>query len=181
MADSNMFDEQWPGDGFGKSRPRLEIPLSQTEVFLDLISAAVAVCFSLYLAAVWKTIPAMIPAHFNFAGRVDRWDSKNTLLLLHGITVALYVGLSVLQRFPNVCNYPFKLTPGNIRQQYRIARQLIIALKAIVVCQLAFIEWQSIQIAQGNAVGMYPWSMPFFMILIFGTIVVYFVLALKAR
>ena len=76
-------------------RPRLNIPRAQPEVFCDLIAAAVVIGITVYLIAIWTSLPAIIPVHFNFAGQVDRWGSRNVLFSTSAVMLAMYLGLSI--------------------------------------------------------------------------------------
>ena len=162
-------------------RPRLNIPRTQLEVFCDLIAAAVVIGITVYLIATWASLPAKIPVHFNFAGQVDRWGSRNVLFSIFAVMLAMYIGLSVLQRFPHIYNYPFGLTPKNVHRQYQVARQLLTLIKTEVVCLFAFIQWQTASVARGRGETLGVWFLPVMMLVLFGTIAYYFVQAFKAK
>jgi len=53
-----------------------------------------------YLAAIWNQLPAQVPTHFDFAGNVDTWSGKNTLLFLPGaLGIAIYLVLLLIPVF----------------------------------------------------------------------------------
>jgi len=162
-------------------RPRLNIPRAQLEVFCDLIAAAVVIGITVYLIAIWASLSATIPIHFNFAGQVDRWGSRNALFSTSAVMLAMYIGLSILQRFPHIYNYPFGLTPENVRRQYQVARQLLTFIKTEVVCLFAFIQWQTVSVARGRGETLGIWFLPVMMLVLFGTIACYLVQAFRAR
>jgi uncharacterized membrane protein len=162
-------------------RPRLDIPRAQLEVFCDLIAAVVVIGTMVYLIAIWASLPATVPVHFNFAGQVDRWGGRNVLFSTSAVMLALYIGLSILQRFPHIYNYPFGLTPENVHRQYQVARQLLIFIKTEVVCVFAFIQWQTVSVARGRGETLGVWFLPVMMFVLFGTIAYYFVQASKAK
>jgi uncharacterized membrane protein len=162
-------------------RPRLNIPRTQLEVFCDLIAAAVVIGIAAYLIATWASLPAKIPVHFNFAGQVDRWGSRNTLFSIFAVMLAMFIGLSILQRFPHIYNYPFGLTPENVHRQYQVARQLLTLIKTEVVCLFAFIQWQTVLVARGREETLGIWFLPFMLLVLSGTTAFYFVQASKAK
>jgi hypothetical protein len=162
-------------------RPRLSIPRTQAEVFCDLIAAAVVIGITVYLIAIWASLPASIPVHFNFSGQVDRWGNRNVLFLTSAVMLAMYTGLTILQRFPHIYNYPFGLTPENVHRQYQVARQLLTLIKTEVVCLFAFIQWQTVSVARGRGETLGIWFLPFMLFVLFGTFAYYFVQASKAK
>ncbi len=160
---------------------KLEIPRTRLEIYCEVVAAATVAFVIIYLSATWTTLPDKVPTHFNFAGTPDQWGSKYSLLLLLGVTFGLYLGLSILSRFPHIYNYPFAITDENRQRQYLLARQMMTALKAEQVCLFVFITWQTISIARGNAGDLTGWFLPVFLVVVFGTIIIYFIKAYRSR
>jgi hypothetical protein len=167
--------------GLKGQRPRLQIPRTQLEIYCEIIAAVILISLTAYLVMNWSLLPSKIPVHFNFAGQTDRWGSRIGLLPLYGMTVALYAGFNMLQRFPHIYNYPFGLTNQNIHRQYQLARQLLTLIKTEIVCFLAFIEWGIMQVAKERSPALGIWLTPVMLLAILGAIVYYFVQASKAR
>ena len=177
-----MIDKSSAGKAMAKPmQTKLEIPRSRLEIYFEVV-AAVAVAFVfIYLSATWTGLPDKVPTHFNFAGTPDHWGSKYSLLLLLGVTFVLYVGLSILSRFPHIYNYAFAITDENRQRQYLLARQLVTALKAELVCVFIFMTWQTIGVARGNAGDLTVWFTPVFLVIVFGTIATYLFRAYRSR
>jgi uncharacterized membrane protein len=179
MSVPNKDWVELPG-GHKSVRPRLQIERTKIENICEAIAAVMVVSLILHLTLNWSSLPARIPIHFNHSGQADGWGDKRTFLIIWGITVVMYVGLSILQCFPHIYNYPFNLNARNVHRQYLLARQLLTIVKFLVVGSFSFISWQTIQVAKGNAEGIQSW---FFLILIpaiLGVIVVYFIKAKRA-
>jgi uncharacterized membrane protein len=162
-------------------RVKLEMPRTRMEIYCEVVAAAAVAFLFIYLSATWATLPDKIPTHFDFAGTPDHWGSKYSLLLLVGVTIVLYVGLSILTRFPHIYNYPFAITDENRRQQYSLARNMVTALKAELVCVFVFMTWQTVNVACGRAGDLTGWFMPAFLLIVFGTVIIYFVKAYRSR
>jgi uncharacterized membrane protein len=162
-------------------QPKLEIPRTRLEIYCEVVAAATVAFVFIYLSATWTTLPDKVPTHFNFAGTPDHWGSKYSLLLLVGVTFVLYLGLSILSRFPHIYNYPFAITEENRQRQYLLARQMVTTLKAELVCVFVFVTWQTISVARGRARDLTGWSMPVFLVVIFGTVIVYLIKAYRSR
>jgi uncharacterized membrane protein len=170
------------GIGTGKGpRPKLKIPYTQFESYCEIVAAAVLISMVVYIAAIWTKLPAQVPVHFNIMGQPDRWDSRNGIFLILGIVFALCAGISVLQRFPHVYNYPFGLTPQNVRRQYQLARELLVVIKTVIVCSFAFIQWGIVSVARGRSQTLGLWCVPAMIVAILITIFQYGVRASEAR
>ncbi|HSF88019.1 MAG TPA: DUF1648 domain-containing protein [Saprospiraceae bacterium] len=110
-------------------RPRLQIPLTAPD---RIIEAAGWVC----LAALWAmtlyaygNLPETIPTHFGVGGEVDDYGSKMTLFFLPVIGTILFIGLTVLNNYPHIFNYPADITPENALSQYTNATRMIRMIK----------------------------------------------------
>jgi uncharacterized membrane protein len=53
-----------------------------------------------YLATVWKTLPAQVPSHFDFEGNVNGWTNKPDLIwLILGLGLGTYILMLFIPRF----------------------------------------------------------------------------------
>lgn len=162
-------------------QPKLDIARTQTETVLEFLSGGILLFLFFLLFQNWTEIPELIPTHFGVSGKVDTWGSKYTILLIPSVTLLIYVGLTILCRFPHVYNYPWRITDENATRQYMLARTFLCWLKFELVVLFTCIEWTIIQVAFGKSSGLGIGFLPFFMIIVFGTIGIYFWLAYKAR
>jgi uncharacterized membrane protein len=172
-----------PKTTFAKPSPRpvLQLPKSTLEIGLET-AAALGMMTMLYVTITsWPRLPETIPHHFGASGKPDAWGGKWTLWLLPGISLVLYVGLNILSRFPHVYNYPWPITEKNAAAQYHLARTMLAALKAEIVLIFAYLQQQTIQVALGKAEGLGIAFLPIFLVIVFGTIGIYFVKAYQAR
>jgi len=134
-----------------------------------------------FIAWYWSSLPEEIPTHFSISGAPDGWGGKSTLLVLPAIGLVIYIGLTILSRYPHVYNYLWHITPQNAKMQYENSRQMIILLKTEIVWLFAYIVWQTIQTALGKAKGLGAEFLPIFLILIFGTVGFHLFKAYQAR
>ena len=162
-------------------QPKLEIPRSQTENILEFVSGGVLLFLIIFLFQNWERIPDSIPTHFGASGKPNDWGSKYTLLLLPSILIIIYSGFTILSHYPHIYNYPFRITEENAARQYLLARTFICSLKLEIILLFTFIEWKTIQVALGYSEGLGLTFLPISLIVIFGTIGIYFWLAYKAR
>lgn len=163
------------------NRPKLDIHRSTLENTLGLLSI-VGVILSVYLPwRYWGVLPDRIPTHFDYAGKPNGWGSKGALLILPIIEFVLFTVLSIVQRFPQVYNYPVKITEANARRQYTLARSLLAWLSFEMVWLFGYIEWKSIQTALGQTQGLGLVAIMAFMAATVGTTVYYIRLSHKAK
>jgi uncharacterized membrane protein len=181
MSEPILNEGMWTGAGRKGPRPKLTIPYARLEFYCEIVAAVALISLAVYLFSIWTKLPAQIPVHFNIMGQPDRWGSRNSFFPLFGIMVALYAGLSILQRFPHIYNYPFGLTPQNVHRQYQLARQLLTLIKTEIVCCFVFIHWGITHVARGRSQILGFWFAPIMVFAILITIVHYYIRASKAR
>jgi len=146
------------------------------------IASIVGVLSLFFLTVVyWSQLPDSIPSHYNAAGEPDSWSGKGSLLILPIVGLVIYIGLSILTRFPHLYNFPWKITEENKERQFHLAQMLVLSLKTEIIWLFGYIQWQTIQKALGKVDGLGTSFSFIFLGVIFGTIGIYFMKAFKAR
>lgn len=163
------------------TQPILRLPLSPTLVALEIAAAVGILAIALFLFQSWASLPPTIPVHFGLTGKPDAWGSKQILWILLALVVVLYLGLTVVNRFPHTFNYPYPITEQNALRQYQLALGLMGWMKADLIWLFAFIEWQMLQVGLGASQGLGVAFLPVIMLVIFGTVGFYFRQAYLAR
>ncbi len=151
--------------------PNNNPPRSGLEKSLEIAAIFFFAAGILYLALNWGTIPDRVPGHFNFAGEVDRWDGKSALFILPGAALFLYVLLSLITLIPHRPKKDGKISPEKALATWKNSRLLLTALKAEIIAIFMYLEWQTIQVARGNATGLGEGFLPVYLIIIFGTLI----------
>lgn len=127
----------------------------------------------LQVAIFYPKLPDIIPIHFNGAGIPDGFGAKGNILTLPTVATIIFVGMTVLNRFPHIFNYPTNITEENALRQYTLATRLIRHLKFMIVCIFLLISFKTIQVAHGNADGLGNWLLPLIMGLNFIPLIYY--------
>ncbi|NOU92669.1 DUF1648 domain-containing protein [Paenibacillus sp. LMG 31456] len=130
------------------SRPILSIPKTNIEVLHEVISIAVILTSIIYLCLEWSKLPAQVPIHFNVSGEVNGWGGKGTLFLLPILSIVVYIGLTILSRYPHSFNYLSEITEENAQRQYTNARLLVSWLKVEIISLFGFLSWKLTDIAE---------------------------------
>ena len=85
-----------------------------------------------YIATQMPNLPDIIPTHFNGAGEIDGWGSKNTIIIPLIIQLVMTLLLSYVALHPEKHNYPFAITEENRAYQYEQSAGLIRKLNLII-------------------------------------------------
>lgn len=151
-----------------QSRPKLSIPKTAIEKVFDLSSLLLIIGNVIYLLTQWNSLPGKIPIHFNLMGEVDGWSSRGMIWFLPVMGLVLWLGLTILEKFPHAYNY-MHLTEVNIEKQYKNARIMLNVLKIEIICFFVYFSWESVQAAHGLNEGIGVYALPALLIVIFGT------------
>lgn len=141
-------------------RPRLTLPRTGIETIYEVAAALGLVLIVVALATTWSQLPDSVPYHFNAAGEPDAWGPRAWVFAPPGVALALYLLLGVVSRFPRSFNYIWAITEENAGRQYLLARQMLGALKAIMVGTFAVGFWIQLRTAMGEADGLGPAYLP---------------------
>lgn len=170
--------------GLGKKnnkRPVLKLPFTGWENGLEVLSVMGVLFTFILVYQSWGILPDRIPTHFGFTGQPDAWGNKGNLFFLPIGTVAMYLFLTIVSRFPHTFNYPVKITEENAITQYLLARYLTALLKVETIWLFAYIQWVTIEVALGKATGLSNLFLPIVMVVMVGTIIVYVYKAREKR
>jgi hypothetical protein len=158
-----------------EERPQQALPPTASERVAEIASGLLLGVFVAFAAVTVPRLSEKVPIHRGADGSPDAWGSPSTLLLLPALAVVLYVGLSVLQRFPHFYNYPTSVTRENAAALYRKGRQFVLGAKLFVVALFAFIFYGSVSPALDGGEAMGPWFLPVVLVALFALLGVFIV------
>lgn len=165
-----------------RSRPVLHLQRTPLEALLEALIAFGII--TVIAMTVWGflTLPAIIPTHFSLSGTPNAYGGKGSLLILPILSSCLAVLLTLMSRFPHLCNYPWLITTENAPGQYALARRLLLWITLEIVWMLCALQGVIIQAAQsqvgGDAILLVPLVMVVALIV---TIILYLRAAARAR
>ena len=148
----------------------MKLKTSWYDIFVEIMCLALLFGILLYLLINWSSIPDKIPGHYNAMGEIDRMGSKGELFVLPIISWLMYLGLTIVEKFPQVWNTGVKVTEENRERVYRVLKDMLGTMKLITV---AIFVYLTINTAQ--AVSLSVWFLPVFLIIIFGSIIFYII------
>ncbi|MDZ7317241.1 MAG: DUF1648 domain-containing protein [candidate division KSB1 bacterium] len=97
----------------------------------------------------YPRLPSRIPTHFDNRGQINGWGSKESVWLLPATAFVLFVLLSFAHRFPNLMNFPVRVTPENAQRQYDLARTFLRVIKASMLFLFLLLQWMTLSAALG--------------------------------
>jgi uncharacterized membrane protein len=164
-----------------KERPRLNLELTQADKSVEIIGW-------LLIFAIWgltilnyQNLPDTIPIHYNVAGVADGFGDKWMIFTLPIVATVLFVGLTILNKFPHILNYPTEITADNALRQYTNVTRLIRYLKVIIVVIFGLITFLTIRHANGQTDGLGIWFLPLTMGLIFMPLIYFSIKSIKTK
>lgn len=124
------------------SHPKVPFSINQWVYILNGISIICLISSIIYVFLCYQNLPETIPTHFNAQGDADNWGSKNTVFIMPGIAIILFIGLYFLSKFPHFYNYTVEVTEENGPRIYREANlfMTIINLEIVFIFTLASID-----------------------------------------
>ena len=150
-----------------KERPIVKIELTLWDKSVEILGWFVLIIFWIITVLNYSNIPVTIPTHFDFAGKPDGFGDKSSIFILPVMSSVLYIGMTILNRFPHIFNYPTKITNQNAERQYTNATKLIRYLKMIVVLAFSIIGLMTSLTANNILSGLGIWFLPLFMGIVF--------------
>ena len=119
-------------------------------LLLQVLGLLLLIAATVFVLLHWRTLPDMIPTHFDAAGVPDAYGGKSSLLSLLVVGWVAYLLFTVLSYFPQTWNLPSK-TP----RAYRIAGLMMPILGLV----LAFVfSWILVCTVLGRGLG--AWFLP---------------------
>jgi uncharacterized membrane protein len=129
----------------------------------------------------FNDLPATIPIHFNGSGIADSYGPRASIFGLPVIGTLLYIGLTVLQKYPQHFNFSVPITTENALYQYTNAVKMIRVLKIIILVLFFAIDYLTMLTAVGKGDGLGKWFLPFTFGVLFIPIIYFFIQSTKSK
>jgi len=162
-------------------RPKINLIPSSTDKIVEVLGWIILLVLWGYNISHYSSLPDTIPTHFNATGEADGFGSKVSIIGLPVIATLLFIGLTVLNRYPHSFNYPTAITEDNALRLYTLATRMLRYLKLVLVLVFGGIEFMTIQNATGEASGLGVWFLPLTLVLIFIPLIYFVVKSLKSN
>lgn len=110
----------------------MKIKTTAADIVMEALGLVLMLGVSLYISVRWPSVPDKIPAHYNFAGEIDRWGEKGELVFLLAIAWGIWLLITVTERFPRFWNTGVEVTEQNRFHVYRTLKYMIKTMKLII-------------------------------------------------
>ncbi|MBP3917518.1 DUF1648 domain-containing protein [Clostridium sp.] len=147
---------------------------------LDIIGGTLLILLIVITFMYWGKAPNIVPTHFNFKGEIDAYGSKNTLFILLPIVIIIYIGLAILSKYPQVCNYCIEITPRNKEKQYSMASTFIRIINIEILVIFFYIQMNT-AIAMSSDKNLSIVFLPISLLILFGSIGLYIYKSVKFK
>ncbi len=161
--------------------PKIVLTLSTLDKIVELLGIISIVAIWVLVITSYNSLSDTITVHYDLDGKGDRIGGKENIFALPIVATILFLGLTILNRYPHHFNYLTKITEENVHRQYSIATKMIRFLKLMVVIIFGLIEWKTIQNAQGAADGLGMWFLPMILGIIFIPLIFFIVKSFKVK
>ena len=155
-----------------QTRPKFKPQLTQNDWILEI--AGWLTLLALWIVTLWyyTELPVLIPIHFDLAGNINDEGSKITIFILPLFGSIIFTGMTLLNRYPHLFNYPVKVTVENAERLYTTASRLIRYLKFATVFIFTIISFLTVQNSMGRLEGLSVWIIPLMVVMIFVPLII---------
>ncbi len=132
-------------------------PTTLWQRILGILAPAVLLGSIVFILIRWPHLPEQIPSHYNFAGEIDGYGSRLTLLLMPVFGLVMDGVVALVGRFPKSWNTGVKITLYNRVRVYRLVRDLLAELRLGTALFFGgFAVYQSLmpEHFSGNVIGL---------------------------
>ena len=164
-----------------EERPKIKLELTTADKAFEIIGWVLVISVWGFTVKNYADLPDTIPTHYNIAGEADGFSGKATILTLPLLATALFIGLTFLNKFPHIFNYPTNITQHNALRQYTNATRMIRYLKLVIVVIFGLIAFKTIQNGNGEANGLGVWFLPLTLGLIFIPLIYFVIKSFKTK
>ncbi len=163
------------------SNPKINPPQQKIDIIIESLGAICIIYLAAQLIVEYLGLNDKIPTHFGSDGMPNAWGNKSSLLIPPTIALTLYAGLTILNRFPHLFNFPLTITEQNAERQYQYAKTMVSVLKLSIIVTFTYIQIQTINVAKETNLGLGSYFISLIVIGSFLPIIIYFIIALKNK
>ena len=142
------------------TRPTPEIQTSQFDKLIEFLGWVCLILLWVITIISYARLPEIIPTHFNASGQADDEGSKMILFFLPVIGTLIFVGLTVLNQYPHIFNYPVAITEANAQKQYNNAVRMLKVLKLILAVVFSILVFLIYHAASTDNGSLGIWFLP---------------------
>lgn len=156
-----------------KSWPK-RLEYTGLEKILMAVSIALLAATMVRLGMNYGSLPAEIPTHFDFEGKVDGSDGKGSLLILAGVDVACTLLMLVCGHFPGAINVPVSMLKRPAEDIIHGTRVCLYLTTILMVALFWYLIEGTMLVAKGVWMSLPSFGIWAFMVVLFVSMGIYF-------
>ncbi len=164
-----------------EKRPKIKLKLSPTDKIAEYMGWIMLSAVWILTLAYYKSLPDIIPVHYNAAGEADRHGEKWMIFTLPLIATLLYIGMTLLNKHPHIFNYPIPITKENAEKQYTFATRMTRYLKLVIVVIFGLIAFTTIRHAYDQEAKPGVWFLPVLLGMLATPIIYWLIRSLQSK
>jgi len=158
-----------------RKRPKINIPYTLFDLIAEIAGLVGILSMWIVFIVTYSGLPDLIPINYNFSGQAYNFGEKSVIIKVPVIATVLFVGMTILSRFPRIFNYPVIITENNAFFQYSNMVRMVRCLKLSLVLIFLFVVLQPV-LYTGENIGIWFTFLLLAMCLIPLALVIYFML-----
>lgn len=163
------------------ARPKLKIAATRSDLILDVLCWVAMIGSLVFSLLIFPKLPETIPTHFGINGVANGFGNKMMIFFPVSISLALFLIVTLLGRFPHIFNYPVEITEQNALTQYTMATRFVRVLKFIIVAIFTSVGILISLTALKKIENIGFWFVPIVLIVVLTPISFYIVKARKSQ
>jgi uncharacterized membrane protein len=164
-----------------EAKPKLKLKLTNLDYLIEILGLLLFSSTWIFIISIYNSLPDIIPIHYNAFGTADNFGKKWMILSLPIVSTVLFIGLTLLNYFPESFNYPTKINEDNALIQYTYATRLIRYLKLVIVFIFGILLYRTTRYPLNQNDGLGIWFLPLFLGLIFIPLIFYVLKSVKSK
>jgi hypothetical protein len=162
-------------------RPVIKLQLSISDKAIEIVGWIALLAMWIVLISNYTKMSATIPVHYNAIGQADRYGSKENILILPILGTVIFIGLTMLNRFPDIFNYPVEITIDNAQRQYLNATRMMRYLKLMIIVFFELILFIITNHSPGHTGLFGVWFIPMILGLFFMLLLIFVIKSYRAK
>ncbi|SDL94122.1 DUF1648 domain-containing protein [Chryseobacterium taihuense] len=142
----------------------------------DIINLALLMILWWITIKNYKILPPVIPTHFDFEGKADRFGNKKFVYLMPIFGAVAYLGFTTVLNYPEAVNFPVEITDQN--RDHQISIMIFFMKWLLTLVLIIFLNNQDYMIRYSfneNVKTRIPFWLP--LVLIFLSLIITIILA----
>jgi len=127
--------------------PKVKVQSQVIDIVMECISLLFLSGTLVYTFWNYKQLPEIIPTHFGITSEPDQWGPKESIFILPGILILIYILFDIIIKQPHIYNYREKITDTNVVAMYRKTIRYLRLAKILISALFGSIIYNTVQIA----------------------------------